>query len=243
LGSVTFACIFGLSLIAFRIWDIVVYQRDLRHYYSGVGSKIIRYTPPFQGGEAIALIFCISLYFLLLFTVGILFLWQLYYLFGNVTTIESYENIKINDLQNSGMISKSKIYPYNLGPLSNFKFLFGEKVWLWWLPLPAKGDGVTFKKSLDISWPPKEYYLHKKYPNGKCKKSDRFIKKTAEGLVVPRITSEDREKMLNGTYEPPKLEYDDSSTDYDSLDDEIYDSNETDSDKETLFHRQARLKK
>ncbi|KAJ3384165.1 Palmitoyltransferase [Entophlyctis sp. JEL0112] len=110
---------------------------------------------------------------ILLLTVGILGLWQLYYVASNTTTIESLENEKIEKLLRKGIIySSCETYPYDLGSwLTNVKTVLGPSVSLWWLPLQGvQGDGISFPinpsvltgRTVDeIEWPPAQYYDYK----------------------------------------------------------------------------------
>lgn len=140
---------------------------------------------------------------------------------------------------------------------------------MWCIPgVPSLGTGFSYPKTDPHAiWPPKEYYLHKKYPYGKPSKQDKVegkrvprVRRGSEGYIVPHITAEDREAMVSGTYYtesaeansvPSKNESSDvSSTDYDSLEDEFEDdekskskSTSTDdgSDNELLGERKKRL--
>lgn len=218
------------------------YQNDLAEYYSNPNAKslIIRYTPPLSGSEIIALISCVMIYFILLFTVGFMFLYQIYYLSKNITTIEAFENQKIDDWIKTGGIPSTNEYPYNLGWKENFKQILGDNVILWILPLPQRGNGIDFKKTnTNQIWPPKEYYILKKYPRGKPKK--KSYSRQQDGYSVPFLTAEDRENMVNGTFEYP-VDEDTSSTDYDSLDSESDNKRNSASDDETLLSRKNRFK-
>jgi hypothetical protein len=222
------------------------YQNDLAEYYSNRNAKnlIIRYTPPLSGSEIIALISCVMIYFILLFTVGFMFLYQLYYLSKNITTIEAFENQKIDDWIKAGSISSLNEYPYNLGWKENFRQIFGNNILLWVFPLSQNGNGIDYKKNNPNQlWPPKEYYILKKYPRGKPKKEKgvKSYSKKKGGYSVPFLTAEDRENMINGTYEYP-VDDDPSSTDYDSLDSGSDYQKDAASDDETLLSRQNRLK-
>jgi hypothetical protein len=251
LAAVTSASISGLTLIGLRIRDIYLYQQDLIKYYSGnvaQSASWIRYTPMFTDIQIIMTIIVVIILFALLFTVGMLFVWQLFYMMRNVTTIESFENQSIESLQNAGVIPKDIIYPYDLGFFGNAREILGNFWYLWFLPLPPRGDGISFKTNskTPVQWPPREYYLHKKYPKGKQSRDSRkhlkrnpLVRRSSEGYIVKPITAEDRERMVQGTYEyPQKDEYSESSTDYDSLDESASDQSEN----ETLHQRQQRIK-
>jgi hypothetical protein len=246
LASVTISSISGLSLIGLRIYDFYLYQKDLAKYYSGgsaQSSSWVRFTPSLTDIEIIMLILVVIIFFALLFTVGLLFVWQLLYLANNVTTIESFENQSIASLQKAGVIPKDIVYPYDLGFVRNAQEVLGDYWYIWFLPFPPKGDGMSFKANSrqPAQWPPREYYLQKKYPHGKNNHKAKtaviknpLVRRGSEGYIVTPITAADREKMVQGTYEYPKEE---SSTDFDSLGE-----TSDESDSELLFHRQERLK-
>ncbi|KAJ3021938.1 UNVERIFIED_CONTAM: Palmitoyltransferase, partial [Siphonaria sp. JEL0065] len=141
----------------------------------------------------VVMVLDILVLFILLLTVGILSLWQLYYAACNTTTIESLENEKIDKLVKKGVISSSKRYPYDLGSsLENIKTVLGPRVLFWWIPCLPTGDGLSFpinpallkdalvtgeddndQEEVDLSWPPQEYYDYKagKIPVGSTYRS------------------------------------------------------------------------
>lgn len=219
------------------------YQKDLAKYYqspNAITSSWIRYSPPFTDVQILVLVIVIVVLFMLLFTVGILTVWQTYYLFSNLTTIEDFENRKIDDLKKQGVISKDREFPYDLGTFKNISSLFGSNWFFWCLPLNPVCDGFVYETNDkdQMSWPPREYYLHKKYPNGKPSKAHKeqrkdlkrnpLVRRGSEGYLCKQLTAEDREKMVNGTYKYPTEPEEEivSSTDFDSLDDDSSDEQE-----------------
>jgi len=55
---------------------------------------------------------------------------------GNQTTLESFHENSAN--------------PYNLGSKMNFRQVFGDSPWLWFIPVPTTpGDGLSFPRRLD----------------------------------------------------------------------------------------------
>ena len=258
-SSVGLASFLGISLIGFRIYEIVRYQHSLTAYYdtdSGFFRDIgaLRYTPPPESKEIIFMIVDLGLLFVLLFSVGILSIWQLWYVARNVTTIESFENSSIEDLIAKKRIDSDIAYPYDLGIFKNLQFVFGPNVYLWAFPHDAFGDGINFETNdQSITWPPKEYYLYKKYPYGKPKKHSsgrNHVRKDSEGFVVKMMTAEEREALLDMKKGAEQHASQDSSTDYDSMDDFIEDhtkeviqnQSEDESESETLAQRRTVLK-
>lgn len=228
-------------LVALRIIDLVSYQNDLQKYYSGsITNADIRYSPPIDGVQIFVVIVTIVVCSILEFTVGILFLWHLYYIAQNITTIEDHENNTIEGLKKRDIVPKTSTYPYDLGVYKNFCQVFGGNWYVWFIPgVPSLGTGFAFPKTdPETIWPPKEYYLHKKYPYGKPTKQDKVhgkrvprVRRGSEGYIIPNITAEDREAMVTGTYyaesaetisaSPMNESGDVSSTDYDSLEDDF----------------------
>ncbi|KAI8930030.1 DHHC palmitoyltransferase-domain-containing protein [Entophlyctis helioformis] len=270
LVSTTAACLSCVLLLGLRVWDLMKYQKALVEYYSPensgasyLGRNLKFYTPPADEMEILFMIFNLFILFALLLTVGILCVYQLFYVAGNVTTIESMENNKIEDLIRRGKVPADRKYPYDLGVMRNFQMVFGERWYLWWLPAAAPGDGLRFDVTeTGHAWPPREYYLARKYPYGKPPKSERraanqdvdegfvrrsdgrawgpHVRRGSEGLVVSPFTDVDRQEQLRmaqagahdvqDDYQDDEMDgrgtgalADDSSTDYDSLDDEMDD--------------------
>lgn len=252
--SVTLACLAGLLLIGTRIAEIMRYHTDLAEYYrSGFNASELRFTPPVTD-VAILLVFNVVLLISLLLMVGGLSAFQLYYVAGNTTTIESFENDKVRTLHQQGKISNPGAYPYDLGYFKNFCMIFGPRWYLWWVPFGAFGDGIHFKtadNSKRSSWPPRNYYLFKKYPYGRKKDFPSHVRRGSEGYVVKTLSFDDREKLISNAPVDVIEDYE-SSTDFDSLDE--FDNEEEmekegiprqfqDSDNETLADRKQRINK
>ncbi|KAJ3322849.1 Palmitoyltransferase [Boothiomyces sp. JEL0866] len=251
LGSVTFASMYGVALISMRIWYVIAYQNQMNSYFRGQADYKfnVHYTPVFTDVQIFSLLYVVIVFFALLFTVGILYLWQLWYVSRNVSTIESFEMNTIDDMKRRGQIPKEKRFPYDLGVYRNFKAMFGDNILFWWFPKAAKGDGVKYDVDPEVKneWPPREYYLYKKYPNGKPSKADqaelrrfKHHRKGSEGYLVKQLTPEEREALVNNPPKDQEIEEEFvSSTDYDSLysEEEV----EEDSDEESLMARQRRI--
>ncbi|KAJ3369804.1 Palmitoyltransferase [Kappamyces sp. JEL0680] len=260
LGSVFTACLSIFALIGLRVWDLLTYQWDMEKFYQGTfrgGVDTLRFSPPISDTQLLALVIVMIACFVLLITVGILFLWHLYYIAQNITTIEDHENASIEKLKKRGIIPHDISYPYDLGIYGNFKQVFGNAWYLWCLPLKPPGDGVYFPAKHSIPWPPRQYYLYKKYPYGKPSKKDRdeekrrgLVRRGSEGYVVQSLTAEEREQMVQGTFvrKDRQADTDDyvSSTDYDSLEEDDVAEKQppkdsaVDSDDEVLADRQKR---
>lgn len=253
LGSVFVTINIVFALIAIRIFDLLTYQKDIQKYYSGsIQNMDIRYSPAIDGMQLVVVVATILVCAILEFTVGILFLWHLYYIAQNISTIEDHENSAIQGLIKREIIPKGVKYPYDLGIYNNFKQVFGGELYVWWIPgMVSLGSGLEYPVSNQTPWPPREYYLYKKYPYGKPSKQERKqgnryprVRRGSEGYIIPTITADDREKMVSGLLahedtvvasaerEPLRLDagsgtvHDDvSSTDYDSLDDDFEDEN------------------
>ncbi|KAI8905102.1 DHHC palmitoyltransferase-domain-containing protein [Gorgonomyces haynaldii] len=244
--SVAIASSLCLFLVGMRILDVIRYQNDIASFYQGSfqQNSTIRYTPSPSEMEILMIIVNVIILFVLLITVGILSLYQLYYISQNTTTIESFENSKIEDLKRKQKIPQDLKYPYDLGWYKNVCFVLGDRWYLWLLPFGAQGDGLEFETTTKNPWPPKEYYLYKKYPYGK-QKDLKHVRRDSEGYVVKMLSAEEREQLVQA---PPKIEAE-SSTDYDSLDE--YDDREEDgiprakmeSDEEPLAVTKRHLKK
>ncbi|TPX63710.1 hypothetical protein SpCBS45565_g06418 [Spizellomyces sp. 'palustris'] len=210
--------------MAIRIWDLIHYQNQMETAYSTFHDKrpsAYFYTPPPEGPEIVFLIINLLVLFLLLLTVGLLSLWQLYYAWQNVTTIESFENAKIEELVRRGKIASEDVsaYPYDLGGYRNLQSVLGKRWWLWWVPQPTPGDGIHHQvnstalrrvaEGHPIQWPPRAYFAYKKYPHGKPRKGSREdrmensvfgssprVRRGSEGYVVREWTPEERKRMV-----------------------------------------------
>ena len=219
------------------MWDVIRYQNMLAQVYSAGPSKSMTeqleyFTPPPDGYEILSMILNLIILFILLFTVGFLTLQQLYYAASNVTTVESFENSKMEELRKKGKLPLDKFtFPFDLGWHRNFQVLFGETPLLWWLPKKASGNGIDWEMNQEdsLEWPPREYFYLKKNPNASFGEKDRVLRKKygahvrrgSEGYLVKEITPEDRERMLGQAEEKaaheeePIIEFD---SEFDSMD-------------------------
>ncbi|ORY46571.1 zf-DHHC-domain-containing protein, partial [Rhizoclosmatium globosum] len=103
------------------------------------------YSPPPNSLTLVVMILDAVVLFILVLTVGLLALWQLYYAASNTTTIEALENEKIDKLIKRGIIRSATQYPYDLGSsLANLKSMLGRNMLLWWIPFRQEGNGIEF---------------------------------------------------------------------------------------------------
>ncbi|KAJ3210899.1 Palmitoyltransferase [Dinochytrium kinnereticum] len=222
---------YALFLIGWRMWDLIKYQEYIGSQHLPHAGYF--YTPPASNSELIAMVINLILLFILMFTVGILSIWQLYFVTCNTTTIENSENTKIQELIRKDKVSSDATYPYDLGMLRNLKAVFGQNIFLWWLPQAAEGDGLSFdvdpallEGDDDILWPPPEYYENnRKRTHTHSKKSTKHVRRGSEGYLVKEWTLEERERMVADAERRA-----------------INGEHESDSDNETLALKQERYR-
>ncbi|KAJ3247524.1 Palmitoyltransferase [Chytriomyces hyalinus] len=143
LASSYLLCLFGVYLT--RLINSQQYS------FHSIPNLLKYYAPAPSNLALVIMIVNVIILVILLLTVGILSLWQLYYIASNTTTIESLENDKIDSLVRKGVISSTKRYPYDLGSaLENMKTVLGPRVLFWWVPLPMRGDGVRFSVNPEL---------------------------------------------------------------------------------------------
>ncbi|KAL1697429.1 DHHC palmitoyltransferase-domain-containing protein [Schizophyllum commune] len=98
-----------------------------------------------------------------LLAVGGFSIYHFYCLMSNSTTIEGQEKDRVATLVRRGKIQEVK-FPYHIGRLNNIKSVLGDNPLLWCCPLPAHGDGLSYRISDDAvnngvtasSWPPED---------------------------------------------------------------------------------------
>jgi hypothetical protein len=165
-----------------------------------------------------------------------------------MTTIESFEMNQMDDLKRRHNIERDIIYPFDLGIYRNLTEKLGPNPLYWMIPWKPLGDGLHFitNNNKDIQWPPREYFIYKKYPAGKPSREHKkilkrnpLVRRGSEGYIVTPLSASDREAMVQGTYEYPEKQDEFSSTDFDSLEDSAEDEV---SDNETLADRKSRIK-
>lgn len=203
LGSVVWSSFACLSLLAIRVLDLLKYQNQMDNFSNLQSvSDTLFYTPPIGSVETIFMVINLIILFGLLFTVGILFVFQTFYLLGNASTVEIHENGKIESLVEKGKLKEEDIgkYPYDLGWYENVKSILGNNPLFWFVPfVKSPGNGLLYKIRDDLNivnyvqWPPREYYFYKKYPYGKSK-SNKKTKKRRDINNDERIKDIDHHK-------------------------------------------------
>ncbi|KAJ3023762.1 Palmitoyltransferase [Thoreauomyces humboldtii] len=232
--SVTLTAIYCLFLLGHRVYDLWRYQTLIEEQYSTYDPNrkpIDFYTPPPEGPEIVFLIINLVVLFLLLLTVGILTVYQVRYASQGVTTIESFENDRIHELERAGKLPKgaSKAYPYDLGTtFANVAETLGRRWWLWPLPLGPPGDGIRHRvgphvpEDGPVQWPPKAYFVYRRYPHGRPSRAERErdrereamtadpgagprrpgrVRRGSEGFLVREWTSREREEEVRKALE------------------------------------------
>ena len=189
----------------------ILYEKSQLDYYT--------FTIHYSQLQLILIVTDIIQSLLLLFTVGILTIWQLYLLAFNMTSIEyeEYYDVKKN-------LHNNFIFPYELGIVNNIKTLFGTNVLLWIFPIHPTGEGVEFVTINALDWPPIEYKKAYKYNNftdseddeeiqvknndyeemftpgsllyNLHNKKNKLVRKGSEGYLVREYTTQEREEMV-----------------------------------------------
>ncbi|KAG0370612.1 DHHC palmitoyltransferase-domain-containing protein [Gamsiella multidivaricata] len=100
-----------------------------------------------------------------LLAVGFLTIYHLWSMISNTSTIEVWEQEKVDAMIKKGKIRKVK-YPYDVGCLRNYRQVLGESTWFWLWPQSMVGSGTEFDviqdKDAALIWPPREYQTSKK---------------------------------------------------------------------------------
>ncbi|KAI9317953.1 DHHC palmitoyltransferase-domain-containing protein [Dichotomocladium elegans] len=146
---VTFACSYVMGLIIWRIRSIM--------------SAIQRFEFDLEPDtfEAVVLMIEFLLTSVILFSVGVLNLYQFYCLARNQTTIEAWERTKVNRLIRKGKISLVH-YPFDIGVYQNICSVLGSNPLLWLWPQKVPGNGLSFPVRPNINpgapyyWPPRD---------------------------------------------------------------------------------------
>ncbi|KAL7746777.1 Palmitoyltransferase [Sorochytrium milnesiophthora] len=120
--------------------------------------------------------------------VGGLSIYHFYYLFTNLTTIESLEKERSANLLKEGQVGHVR-NPYNISRMHNICQVLGLQPWRWCLPHAMHGDGLSFKvKQTDWEYsvvPTTEatsspYY----HPDQSYQRYGRHVRQGSEGLEV-----------------------------------------------------------
>lgn len=177
----TTAVIYCVTLIGLRIFHLARFQSARADFSRPSMDLINLYVPPPDGAEVVFMILDLVFLFILLFTVAILTGYQIYYTLVNTTTIESFEQRRIDGYVEKGQMKDKDIlskYPYDCGFWINTCEVLGYRWYGWWIPQRTPGNGTEFptksnpklnavssqQKKTDDSlplippeWPPQEY--------------------------------------------------------------------------------------
>ncbi|KAF9185915.1 Palmitoyltransferase [Haplosporangium sp. Z 767] len=100
-----------------------------------------------------------------LLAVGILCVYHLWSLMTNTSTIEAWEQEKVEGMIKKGKIRKIK-FPYDIGCMRNYRQVLGPNIWLWLWPQRMLGSGTEYEVNDDKDaakvWPPREYQTSKR---------------------------------------------------------------------------------
>jgi hypothetical protein len=152
---------------------------------------------PFDSTQALILVLNVLILVVLLLTVGILAIYQGYYLLKGRTTIEDREISKVDDLASQGKMNPH-LFPFDLGYYRNICALLGDNPFTWLLPKRAAGDGLHFQVRKEfqeckrVYWPPKEYYVHR----GRSEYSDSDSEATETDSSDGYSSQDDEDKPL-----------------------------------------------
>ncbi|KAK3837209.1 MAG: zf-DHHC-domain-containing protein, partial [Linnemannia elongata] len=122
-----------MILLLARVWDAI--QNETRYMYRDDGptkTQIIFLAVNIivDGGVLLA--------------VGILCIYHLWCLITNTSTIEVWEQEKVEAMVKKGKLRKAK-FPYDVGCLRNYRQILGESMFLWLWPQPMQGSGTEFE--------------------------------------------------------------------------------------------------
>lgn len=175
--------LYCLSLIGLRLYGIVVYDHARVSFKYTSLQLADLFVPAPTGSEVLLIIINIILLLGLCITAGILTGFQLFYVYSNITTIESLEMDKMERWINRDRFDEKLLetFPYSCGWFKNFQAVFGSNPLLWWMPQPMRGSAVEFPLNFEKSrvslyadkshstmlpfsyvWPPPEFFSCKK---------------------------------------------------------------------------------
>ncbi|KAF9923212.1 Palmitoyltransferase [Linnemannia zychae] len=143
-----------MLLLLARVWDAI--QNETRYMYRDDGPT---------KAQIIFLAVNILVDGGVLLAVGILCVYHLWSLMSNTSTIEVWEQEKVEAMIKKGKLRKVK-FPYDVGCLRNYRQILGDNVFLWLWPQLMKGTGTDFEvtddKDAATVWPPREYHTSKR---------------------------------------------------------------------------------
>ncbi|KAI1310196.1 Palmitoyltransferase [Mortierella claussenii] len=100
-----------------------------------------------------------------LLAVGVLTIYHFWSMISNTSTIEVWEQEKVEAMIKKGKLRKTK-FPYDVGCFRNYRQVLGPRFWLWLWPQQMMGSGTEFEvtddKDAALIWPPREYQTSKK---------------------------------------------------------------------------------
>ncbi|KAF9131721.1 Palmitoyltransferase [Mortierella sp. 14UC] len=143
-----------MVLLLARVWDAI--QNETRYMYRDDGPTkwqvvFLAVNILVDGGVLLA--------------VGILCIYHLWSLMSNTSTIEAWEQEKVDAMVKKGKLRKAK-FPYDVGCLRNYRQVLGDDILLWLWPQPMQGSGTEFEvtddKDAATVWPPREYHTSKR---------------------------------------------------------------------------------
>ncbi|KAG0305024.1 Palmitoyltransferase [Dissophora globulifera] len=143
-----------MVLLVWRIVDAI--QNEMHYIYTGDGPTktqivFMAVNIAVDGGVLLA--------------VGVLTIYHLWSMMSNTSTIEIWEQEKVEAMIKKGKIRKVK-FPYDVGCLRNYRQVLGPRMWLWLWPQSMIGTGTEFDvikdKDAAVMWPPREYQTSKK---------------------------------------------------------------------------------
>ncbi|KAF9099410.1 Palmitoyltransferase [Mortierella sp. AD031] len=143
-----------MVLLLARVWDAI--QNETRYMYRDDGPTkwqiiFLAVNILVDGGVLLA--------------VGILCSYHLWSLMTNTSTIEVWEQEKVEAMIKKGKLRKAK-FPYDVGCLRNYRQILGDNIFFWLWPQPMQGSGTEFEvtddKDAATVWPPREYHTTKR---------------------------------------------------------------------------------
>ncbi|KAI8599885.1 DHHC palmitoyltransferase-domain-containing protein [Dissophora ornata] len=145
------------SCMVLLIWRMVdAIQNETHYMYTGLGPT---------KSQLIFLAINIAVDGGVLLAVGILTISHLWGMITNTSTIEVWEQEKVETRVRKGKIRNAK-FPYNVGCLRNYRQVLGPSIWLWLWSQRMLGSGTEFDviqdKDAALVWPPREYQTSKK---------------------------------------------------------------------------------
>ncbi|KAF9210000.1 Palmitoyltransferase [Haplosporangium sp. Z 27] len=145
---------FCMVLLLWRIVDAI--QNETYYMFTGTGPTTT---------QIVFMAVNIAVDGGVLLAVGMLAIYHLWSLMTNTSTIEAWEQEKVDAMIKKGKLKKTK-FPYDVGCFRNYRQVLGPRVWLWLWPQKMLGSGTEFEVSNDkdaaLVWPPREYNTSKK---------------------------------------------------------------------------------